>query len=122
MSVENVFSNENYINKDFQQVYREVVDTIGKLNNKYLVDGEGDENDPMVILIKCLAGAVDKLSYNTDKNIERRMCRYEKSIIKCYKHFNISSMCSFWEFGNRFYENNLDMDFYCINFEFAFKQ
>lgn len=69
MSVENVFSNENYINKDFQQVYQEVVDTIGKLNNKYLVDGEGDENDPMVILIKCLAGAVDKLSYNTDKNI-----------------------------------------------------
>ena len=69
MSVENVFSNENYINKDFQQVYQEVVDTIGKLNNKYLVDGEGDESDPMVILIKCLAGAVDKLSYNTDKNI-----------------------------------------------------
>ena len=58
----NILDNQNYINRDFQAVYRELVDTVGKLNNKWLIDGEGNESDPGVIIVKELAACVDKLS------------------------------------------------------------
>ena len=63
----NILDNQNYINRDFQTVYSELVDTVGKLNNKWLIDGEGNESDPGVIIVKELAACVDKLSYIADK-------------------------------------------------------
>lgn len=63
----NILDNQNYINRDFQTVYKELVDTVGKLNNKWLIDGEGNESDPGVIIVKELAACVDKLSYIADK-------------------------------------------------------
>lgn len=66
--IDNILDNSNYTNKDFQSVYEELVNTVGKLNNKWLVDGEGNESDPGVVLLKSIAAAVDKLSYIMDKH------------------------------------------------------
>ena len=66
--IDNILDNNNYTNKDFQSVYEELVNTIGKLNNKWLIDGEGNESDPGVVLVKSIAAAVDKLSYIMDKH------------------------------------------------------
>lgn len=73
MAIDNITSNDTYIFKDFQGAYEELVDTIGKLNNKWLIDGEGNESDPGVVLIKAIASAVDKLSFNSDKNALENM-------------------------------------------------
>lgn len=68
MAIENILSNDNYISKDFQSAYTEALDAIGKLNNKWLIDGEGNESDPGVVLVKLIASAIDKISYNSDKD------------------------------------------------------
>ncbi len=73
MAIDNIISNETYIFKDFQSAYEELVDTIGKLNNKWLIDGEGNESDPGVVLIKSIAASIDKLSFNSDKNALENM-------------------------------------------------
>lgn len=71
MAIDNILSNENYISKDFQSIYTEYVNAVGKLNNKWLIDGEGNESDPGVILIKLLAASDDKITYINDRaNLE----------------------------------------------------
>lgn len=71
MAIDNILSNENYISKDFQSIYTEYVNAVGKLNNKWLADGDGNESDPGVVLLKLLAAAEDKINYINDRgNLE----------------------------------------------------
>ena len=67
-NVENYLSNLSYINKDFESLWNEILETVPKLTNKWL-PSEANESDPLVVLLKELAIIADKLNYNIDKNI-----------------------------------------------------
>ena len=70
-NVENYLSNLSYINKDFESLWNEILETVPKLTNKWL-PSEANESDPLVVLLKELAIFADKLNYNIDKNILER--------------------------------------------------
>lgn len=60
--------NTSYTNKDFSQIYPELVDLAKKITNKW--DPETtNESDPGLVLLKLLAFIGDKNNYNIDKNI-----------------------------------------------------
>ena len=60
--------NKSYTNKDFSQIYPELLDLVKKLTNKW--DPETtNESDPGLVLLKLLAFIADKNNYNIDKNI-----------------------------------------------------
>ena len=67
-NVENYLSNLSYINKDFEAIWDEILETVPKLTNKWKPN-EANESDPLVVLLKELAIIADKLNYNIDKNI-----------------------------------------------------
>ena len=58
----------SYINKDFQTLYIELLDTVKKLTYKW-DPSISNESDPGVILLKLDALIADKLNYNLDMNI-----------------------------------------------------
>ena len=60
--------NKSYTNKDFSQIYPELLDLVKKLTNKW--DPETtNESDPGLVLLKLLSFIADKNNYNIDKNI-----------------------------------------------------
>ena len=61
-------ANTSYTNKDFGQIYPELVDLVKTLTNKWN-PAKTNESDPGTVLLKCLAFLGDKLNYNIDKNI-----------------------------------------------------
>ena len=61
-------SNKSYINKDFQQIYPELLDLVKLLTNKWSPD-TSNESDPGVVLLKTNGFIGDKINYNIDKNI-----------------------------------------------------
>lgn len=67
-NVENYLSSLSYINKDFQSIWDELLETVPKLTTKWL-PSEANESDPLVVLLKELAIIADKLNYNIDKNV-----------------------------------------------------
>lgn len=59
--------NISYTNKDFGQIYPELLDLVKNITNKW--DPEAtNESDPGIVLLKALALVADKLNYNIDKN------------------------------------------------------
>ena len=64
----NPLNNKNYINKDFQTIYPELLDLVKKLTYKW-DPTISNESDPGVLLIKLNAIIADKNNYNIDKNI-----------------------------------------------------
>ena len=68
MADDKLISNISYTNKDFNQIYPELLDLVKKLTNKW-DPSLSNESDPGVILIKELAIMGDKLNYNIDKNV-----------------------------------------------------
>ena len=68
MSINNPLDNQNYINKDFQTIYPELLDLVKKLTYKW-DPSISNESDPGVILLKLNAIIADKNNYNIDKNI-----------------------------------------------------
>lgn len=61
-------SNLSYTNKDFNQIYTELLDLVKKISYKW-DPSESDESDPGVVLLKLAALMADKNNYNIDKNI-----------------------------------------------------
>ena len=61
-------SNLSYTNKDFGQIYPELLDLAKKLSYKW-DPSVSDESDPGVVLLKLAALMADKNNYNIDKNI-----------------------------------------------------
>lgn len=61
-------SNLSYTNKDFGQIYPELLDLAKKLSYKW-DPTISDESDPGVVLLKLAAIIGDKNNYNIDKNI-----------------------------------------------------
>lgn len=60
--------NISYTNKDFSQIYPELVDLAKKITNKW--DPETtNESEPGLVFLKLLAFIADKNNYNIDKNI-----------------------------------------------------
>lgn len=70
-NVENYLSNLSYINKDFNSLWNEILETVPKLTDKW-VPSEANESDPLLVLLKELAIFADKNNYNVDKNILER--------------------------------------------------
>ena len=64
----NPLNNQNYINKDFQTIYPELLDAVKKITYKW-DPTISNESDPGVILLKLNAIIADKNNYNIDKNI-----------------------------------------------------
>jgi len=54
--------------KDFYQIWNELLDTAGKISNRWDPTST-NEADPGIVLLKVLAALGDKLNYNIDKNI-----------------------------------------------------
>lgn len=67
-NIDNYISNLQYINKDFNSLWEEILETVPKLTNKW-DPNESNESDPLVVLLKELGIISDKVNYNTDKNI-----------------------------------------------------
>lgn len=65
---EELITNISYVNKDFQTIYEELLDTVANLTNKWS-PSTSNESDPGVVLIKENAITADKNNYNIDKNI-----------------------------------------------------
>ena len=61
-------SNLSYTNKDFGQIYPELLDLVKKISYKW-DPSQSDESDPGVVLLKLAALMADKNNYNIDKNI-----------------------------------------------------
>ena len=75
-------NNISYTNKDFSQIYPELLDLTKKLTNKWDPQTT-DESDPGLVLLKLLAFIGDKNNYNIDKNILENFitsCTQEKSM------------------------------------------
>lgn len=70
-NVENYLSNLSYINKDFNSLWNEILETVPKLTDKWM-PSEANESDPLLVLLKELAIFADKNNYNIDKNILER--------------------------------------------------
>lgn len=64
----NPLSNISYTNKDFQTIYKELLDLVKQLTNKW-DPSISNESDPGVILLKLNAIIADKCNYNIDKNV-----------------------------------------------------
>ena len=63
LEIENI----SYTNKDFGQIYPELLELIKKMTDKW--DPEStNESDPGIVLTKLAAFVCDKLNYNIDKN------------------------------------------------------
>lgn len=54
--------------KDFYQIWNELLETAGKLSERW-DPSSTNESDPGIVLLKVLAAVSDKLNYNIDKNI-----------------------------------------------------
>lgn len=63
LEIENI----SYTNKDFGQIYPELVELAKSLTNKW-DPSDTNESDPGVVLLKLVAFLGDKLNYNIDKN------------------------------------------------------
>ena len=59
--------NTSYINKDFAQIYPEVLDLAKSLTSEW-DPTVTNESDPGVVLLKVLTAIADKLNYTIDKN------------------------------------------------------
>lgn len=55
-------------NKDYYQVWSELIETAGKLSERW-DPSSTNESDPGIVLLKVLTAIADKLNYNIDKNI-----------------------------------------------------
>ena len=55
-------------NKDYYQVWSELIETAGKLSERWDPNST-NESDPGIVLLKVLTAIADKLNYNIDKNI-----------------------------------------------------
>lgn len=67
-STTNPSTNFSYTNKDFTQVYTELLDIVKKLSTKW-DPSISNESDPGVVLLKLNAIIADKNNYNIDRNI-----------------------------------------------------
>lgn len=54
--------------KDFYQIWSELLDTAGKISERWDPTST-NESDPGIVLLKVLTAVADKLNYNIDKNI-----------------------------------------------------
>lgn len=63
LEIENI----SYTNKDFGQIYPELIELVKKLTNAY-DPAATNESDPGIVLLKMVAFIGDKLNYNIDKN------------------------------------------------------
>ena len=61
-------SGKSYTNKDFGSIYRESVETVQGLTNRWN-PRTSNESDPGVVLLKDSSFKADKLNYNVDKNV-----------------------------------------------------
>ena len=68
MAYKNPAPNSNYINRDFQKIFPEMLDLVKKLTYKW-DPSISNESDPGVILLKLNAIISDKSNYNIDKGV-----------------------------------------------------
>lgn len=70
-NIDNYVSNLSYINKDFESLWYEILETVPKLTKKWR-PSEANESDPLIVLLKELGIFADKINFNIDKNILER--------------------------------------------------
>lgn len=68
MATDNLLNNMSYTNKEFKDVYEELLALTEKISYRWNPK-ESNESDPGVVLLKLCAILADKLNYNIDKNV-----------------------------------------------------
>lgn len=68
MATDNLLNNMSYTNKEFKDVYEELLALTEKISYRWNPT-ESNESDPGVVLLKLCAILADKLNYNIDKNV-----------------------------------------------------
>lgn len=90
--------NKSYTNKDFSQLYPELLDLVKKLTNKW--DPETtNESDPGLVLLKLLAFIADKNNYNIDKNI------LEQFMPSVTQEENMRKLCDMMGYNVKYYRS-----------------
>ena len=62
-----ILNNKSYINKDFETVYKELIDIAKKISYRY-DPKTSNESDVFIVLTKLLAFSIDKINYNQIKD------------------------------------------------------
>lgn len=66
-----LLNNQSYIKKDFESIYKELIDIATKISYRY-DPSQSNESDPFIVLLKLLAFTADKVNYNSDKELLER--------------------------------------------------
>ena len=99
--------NKSYTNKDFSQIYPELLDLVKKLTNKW--DPETtNESDPGLVLLKLLAFIADKNNYNIDKNI------LEQFMPSVTQETNMRKLCEMMGYNIGYYKSAI------VNISFSY--
>lgn len=91
-------SNKSYTNKDFQDIYPEILSIANKLSERWKPQSS-NESDPGVVLLKLLGFMGDKLNYNIDKNV------LECFLPSATQMSSVRNLCELGGYSPRYYQS-----------------
>ena len=102
-------SNQSYTNKDFYQIYPEVLDYARQLSKRW--DPKySNESDPGVVILKLICFIADKLNYNIDKNV------LEWFALSATQEDSMSKICDMMGYNMNYYESATgEISFMCLS-------
>lgn len=84
--------------KDFYQIWNELLDTAGKISERW-DPSSTNESDPGIVLLKVLTAVADKLNYNIDKNI------LEAFMPSVTQAENMRKLCEMMGYNIKYYQS-----------------
>ena len=94
-----LIDNTSYTNKDFTQIYPELLDLTKNLTNKWNPETT-NESDPGLVLLKLLAFIGDKNNYNIDKNI------LEQFMPSVTQETSMRNLCDMMGYNVKYYRSS----------------
>lgn len=91
-------SNKSYTNKDFQDIYPEILSIANKLSERWKPQSS-NESDPGIVLLKLLGFMGDKLNYNIDKNV------LECFLPSATQMSSVRNLCELGGYSPRYYQS-----------------
>lgn len=91
-------SNKSYTNKDFQDIYPEILAIANKLSERWKPQSS-NESDPGIVLLKLLGFMGDKLNYNIDKNV------LECFLPSATQMSSVRNLCELGGYSPRYYQS-----------------
>ena len=91
-------SNKSYTNKDFLDIYPEILSIANKLSERWKPQSS-NESDPGIVLLKLLGFIGDKLNYNVDKNV------LECFLPSATQMSSVRNLCELGGYTPRYYQS-----------------